>query len=88
MPRYVAFLRAIYGEKMAPLRGCLEDMGFSNVESFLASGNLVFETPSEDPEGLEEELEEALPDTLGYDVAVFLRSAGEVGRSTGCAEPG
>lgn len=78
MPRYVAFLRAIYGEKMAPLRRTLEEMGFSNVDSFLASGNLIFETPSHDTHALEEQLEEGLHDTLGYEVATFIRSFEEV----------
>lgn len=78
MPQYVAFLRAIYGEKMAPLRRTLEELGFSNVDSLLASGNLIFEAASRDPTALEEQLGKALSETLGYDVPTFIRRAEEL----------
>ena len=51
MPRYIAFLRAINvgghnTVKMDFLRQLFESLGFSNVETFIASGNIVFETTS------------------------------------------
>jgi len=46
MTRYIAFLRAInvggHTVKMEHLRGIFESMGFSNVETFIASGNVIF----------------------------------------------
>ena len=46
MPRLVAFLRAInvggHTVTMAHLRGLFEDLGFTNVETFIASGNVIF----------------------------------------------
>lgn len=78
MPQYVAFLRAIYHQKMAPLRRSFEEMGFSSVDSFLASGNIIFEATSENPAALEQQIEKALPETLGHEVAAFIRSTDEV----------
>jgi len=50
MPRYVAFLRAInvggHTVTMDDLRGLFESLGFSTVETFIASGNEIFETSS------------------------------------------
>lgn len=49
MPRYVAFLRAINlgGARMVKmdfLRQLFESLGFDEVETFIASGNVVFST--------------------------------------------
>jgi len=48
MPRCVAFLRAINvggrTVKMDYLRSLFEDLGFADVETFIASGNVVFES--------------------------------------------
>jgi uncharacterized protein (DUF1697 family) len=50
MPKYVAFLRAINvggrTVKMGHLRSLFEAMGFSNVETFIASGNVIFDSYS------------------------------------------
>ena len=47
MPRYITFLRAInvggHTVKMDRLREIFESLGFANVETFIASGNVVFE---------------------------------------------
>ena len=82
--RYVAFLRAINvgGRvvKMDALRVVFEDLGFSKVETFIASGNVIFETRSKDPAALEKKIEKALETSLGYEVATFVRSLEEVAR--------
>jgi uncharacterized protein (DUF1697 family) len=82
MPKYVAFLRAInlggHTVKMETLRRLFEEMGFSDVETFIASGNVIFEAPSTDPRDLELKIEETLLSSLGYDVATFIRSTGEL----------
>jgi uncharacterized protein (DUF1697 family) len=64
--------------KMDRLRGLFLDMGFTAVETFIASGNLVFETPETDAGALERRIATALRAALGYDVAVFLRTPAEV----------
>ncbi len=51
--RYVAFLRAITNVGMQPFRNGLEELGFSNVESYGASGNLLFDADASDTASLE-----------------------------------
>ena len=81
--RYVAFLRAINvgGRvvKMDTLRSEFEDLGLTRVETFIASGNVVFETRSKNPAVLERKIGQALERALGYEVATFIRSLPEVG---------
>ena len=77
MNRYVAFLRAVNvggrNAKMDHLRSVFEALGFSNVETFIASGNVIFETPSTDESALEKKISRQLEKSLGYDVEVFIR---------------
>jgi uncharacterized protein (DUF1697 family) len=80
--RYVALLRAInvggHNVKMDHLRNLFESLGYSNVETFIASGNVIFDSPAEDPRTLETEIEDHLRESLGYEVATFIRSASEL----------
>lgn len=80
--RLVAFLRAInvggHVVKMEPLRAMFEALGFSGVETFIASGNVVFESRAADTARLERKIEIHLRKSLGYEVATFLRSTDEV----------
>ena len=82
MPRYVAFLRAInvggHNTKMSELRRLFEPLGFSAVESFIASGNIVFETNSRSGARLEGNIETCLGKAFGYEVSTFVRTAAEV----------
>jgi uncharacterized protein (DUF1697 family) len=81
MERYVAFLRGMnLGKrriKNDELRAEFEALGFAEVATFRASGNVIF--GSEDGEGaLTKEIEVGLGDALGYEVPVFLRRCAEV----------
>lgn len=82
MPRYIAFLRAINvgGRvvKMDALRMHFVALGLVDVESFIASGNVVFVSDLRADE-LEPRIEAALLAPLGYGVDAFLRSDAEVG---------
>jgi uncharacterized protein (DUF1697 family) len=82
MTRYIAFLRAINvggrNVKMDELRRLFEALGFANVETFIASGNVVFDSVDMDEESLTRKIESHLKDSLGYEVATFLRSAPEL----------
>lgn len=81
MPRYVAFLRAInvggHMVKMDRLREIFAELGLSGVETFIASGNVLFESRAK-PAALEARIERALHDALGYEVATFLRTFPEL----------
>ena len=92
MQRYVAFLRAInvggHTVKMDRLRALFEDLGLADVESFIASGNVIFRCPEPDPAALEARIEEHLERTLGYAVETFLRTPGELAAIAGDRAPG
>ena len=61
MARYAAFLRAInvggHVVKMEVLRAAFEDLGFAGVETFIASGNVIFETRAKDLVAVERKIE-------------------------------
>ena len=82
MPKCVAFLRAInvsgHRVKMAYLRQLFEEMGFFNVETFIASGNVIFDSASQNTKELERNIEASLHKTLSYRVATFIRTTDEV----------
>ncbi|MBI3240862.1 MAG: DUF1697 domain-containing protein [Chloroflexi bacterium] len=82
MPRYIAFLRAInvggHTVKMDELRALFESLGFSKVETFIASGNVIFETKSGKTQALQTRIEKLLHQSLGYEVATFIRTDAEV----------
>jgi uncharacterized protein (DUF1697 family) len=82
MSRFIAFLRAInvggHNVKMEELRGLFESLGFSNVETFIASGNVIFDAETENSGDLQKQIEAHLHKSLGYEVATFLRTATEI----------
>src|SRR5438309_5629838 len=84
VPRYIAFLRAINvgGRviKMEELRRVFAAAGLTNVESFIASGNVLFDTRVTSEEALRKKVEVALAHELGYRVDTFLRKPEEVKR--------
>jgi uncharacterized protein (DUF1697 family) len=81
MPRYVAFLRAInvggHVVKMDQLRRLFEETSLANVETFIASGNVIFESRA-NANTLEGKIEKHLKQNLGYEVATFLRTIPEI----------
>jgi uncharacterized protein (DUF1697 family) len=90
MPKYVAFLRAVNvgGRviRMQELKQIFESLRFSNVETFIASGNVVFEARETVAPRLERKIEAALRQAFGYDVTTFVRSVDEV-RETARLQP-
>ncbi|MBI3650741.1 MAG: DUF1697 domain-containing protein [Acidobacteria bacterium] len=82
MPHFIAFLRAInvggHTVKMERLRQLFEALGFANVETFIASGNVGFDAPSKNSKALEQKIESRLREALGYEVATFIRSDKEL----------
>ncbi|HEY2065638.1 MAG TPA: DUF1697 domain-containing protein [Gemmatimonadaceae bacterium] len=80
--RYVALLRAInvggHVVKMDRLRLIFESMRFANVETFIASGNVLFDTRAGDRAALERRIERRLEKELGYEVLTFLRTGAEL----------
>jgi uncharacterized protein (DUF1697 family) len=79
--RYIALLRAINvggrTVKMATLREIFESLGFASVETFIASGNVIFDAPG-NASTLEKTIEDALAAALGFEVTTFVRMPGEL----------
>ncbi|HXY30817.1 MAG TPA: DUF1697 domain-containing protein, partial [Gemmatimonadaceae bacterium] len=82
MTRHFAFLRAInvggHVVKMDHLRRLFEKAGFTGVETFIASGNVIFESRARDTRALERTIEKVLREALGYEVATFVRTQEEL----------
>jgi len=79
---YAAFLRGmnVGGHRISnvELRAHFEELGFGAVSTFRASGNVAFAAADEPLAELTARIEAGLEVALGYEVAVFLRSAKEV----------
>ncbi len=80
--RYVAFLRAInvggHTVKMDHLRELFAALKLKNVTTFIASGNVLFETSASDAAAIEARIEKHLEKSLGYAVPTFLRTPDEL----------
>lgn len=83
MPRYVALLRAInvggHTVEMKRLQRLFEALGFADVATFIASGNVIFDAAKGTPQSLETRIAAQLEKSLGYEVATFLRTPAELG---------
>lgn len=82
MPLYVALLRGIgptnpnmRGEK---LRECFLGLGFTDVQTVIASGNVIFKTRSTNVRALETKIEKELPKQLGFTSTTIIRSKKEL----------
>jgi uncharacterized protein (DUF1697 family) len=83
--RYVALLRGInVGGKsiirMADLKECVEALGYDKVSTFIASGNVLFETPERDAGKLESTIEQALQERFELPITVVVRTRAELAR--------
>ena len=81
MTIYIALLRGINvgGHnmiKMADLKQLMGTMGLNNVQTYIQSGNIVFESDKESDE-LSQQIERQIKDTFGFSVPVILRTSTE-----------
>ena len=79
MTKHVALLRAVNvggtgAVKMAELRAMAEAMGFTEVQTLLQSGNLVFRAPSDKASALEGLIKAELARRFGLTTTVIVRS--------------
>ena len=82
MPKYVALLRAVNvggtGKlPMSDLKAMCLDAGFARVETYIASGNVVFDSKAS-PSKVKAELEKRLHAYGGKPIGVIVRSAAEM----------
>lgn len=80
MTRYAAFLRGVnLGKrtvKSAELKAAFEAMGFENVKTLLASGNVLFD--ANPGKTLKAKIEAGLKQAFGFEIGTVLRSADEL----------
>jgi len=83
MERYATILRGINvsGQKkirMADLSKLYESLGFTNVRTYIQSGNVVFESVPGKPDKLAHDIEQAIRKEYGFDVPVLVRARAEI----------
>ena len=80
--KYVALLRAVNvggrSLKMAALVKTFKRLGFKDVRSFIASGNVLFSTGIKNETSLAKKIEKAIADDFKMEVPVLLRSQKEL----------
>lgn len=80
MSRYIAILRGINvgsGRKvpMADLNVLCKKLGLKNLQTYIQSGNLVFELEKPEPiRALEDRLQQAFTRAFGFDIPVLVRT--------------
>ena len=83
MKRFVALLRGINvsGKNkipMAELKKDFENLGFTEVKTYLNSGNVIFSSQEERTEKLTEQIEIMIEEQFGFQVPVFVVSKAEL----------
>lgn len=83
MPNYIAMLRGINVSghkiiKMERLRASFGALGFSNVKTYIQSGNVVFAASSNSEATLAGKIEKKIVDDYGFAVPVLLKTAQEM----------
>jgi uncharacterized protein (DUF1697 family) len=64
--------------KMDKLRALFEELAFTDVETVIASGNVLFSSSTRNVASLEERIERHLEHALGYEVKTFIRTPNEM----------
>ena len=90
MPTWIGFLRAVNVGKrqmrMQTLRDLLEDNGFDDVETHIASGNLRVRSQMRSATRVESELRRVISQGFGFDVPVVVRTPAQLRRVAGDAD--
>jgi uncharacterized protein (DUF1697 family) len=80
---YAALLRGINvgghrRVRMDALKQAFGSLGFKNIQTLLASGNVVFEAPLTNASILTKQIQERLKKVLGFEIGVLIRSIREL----------
>ena len=83
MQAYIAMLRGINvsGHKviaMAALRELFEALGYTNVKTYVQSGNVVFDARNDSAKSAAKRIEAKILSALGHEVPVIIRTANEM----------
>ena len=68
------------------LRQVFKSLHFSDVATFIGSGNVVFKTTAKNANVLERKIERVLRHALGYEVAAFVRTDTELAQIVNCRQ--
>jgi len=85
MQTYISILRGINvsGQKkirMVELKSLYESLGFENVQSYVQSGNVVFDSEEQDAIKLRGTIEAQIESTFGFSVPVLIRTGDDFQR--------
>ena len=83
MPAYVAMLRGVNvarhnSIKMEQLREICERLGLQKVETYVQSGNIVFQARKESPDLLSRRIGASIRDSFRFEIAVIVRTSNEM----------
>ena len=87
--KYIALLRGIniggHNVQMERLRALFVELGFSNVRTYIQTGNVFFESAETDAAELTGKIEDHLRAALGYDVPTFVRTIEQLAETLAAA---
>ena len=63
---------------MAELRILLTDLGFQNVQTYIQSGNVIFQSSEKNSFKLEEIIQNAIKSHFGFEVSVIVKTTSEL----------
>ena len=83
--KYLAFLRSINvggnrKVKMEDLKKMMEDIGFQDVKTLIASGNICFMSEEKNAVEVRKKIEINLRDRFGFDIPVMLRTSHDIAK--------
>jgi uncharacterized protein (DUF1697 family) len=83
MQTYIALLRGInvgghHKLPMKALRGLLENLGLQNVQTYIQSGNVVFQSQEADTEELASQISAAIEKHHGFEPRILILTAAEM----------
>ena len=83
MTTYISILRGINVSghrmiKMEALRQLFTDLGFQNIQTYIQSGNIVFQDKKADQQKLEKKIAKAITEKFTFDVPVIVKEVDEL----------
>jgi Protein of unknown function (DUF1697) len=70
--------RRTYIIKMTDLKRIFESLGLENVQTYIQSGNVIFESNEDDTVSLEKQIERQIETAVSYKTQLFVRTIQEV----------